>query len=59
MADLPEREQADTSFDTLYHLAKKLEVCHHLGAWLKEELQPMTPKRVIRSIPLPEDVQLP
>ena len=30
MADLPEREQADTSFDTLYHLAKKLEVRHHL-----------------------------
>ena len=28
MADLPEREQADTSFDTLYHLAKKLEVWH-------------------------------
>ena len=27
MADLPEREQADTSFDTLYHLAKKLEAC--------------------------------
>ena len=26
IADLPEREQADTSFDTLYHLAKKLEV---------------------------------
>ena len=25
MANLPEREQADTSFDTLYHLAKKLE----------------------------------
>ena len=25
MAVLPEREQADTSFDTLYHLAKKLE----------------------------------
>ena len=25
MADLLEREQADTSFDTLYHLAKKLE----------------------------------
>ena len=25
MADLQEREQADTSFDTLYHLAKKLE----------------------------------
>ena len=28
MADLPEREQADTSFDTLYHLAKKLEARH-------------------------------
>ena len=28
MADLPEREQADTSFDTLYHLAKKLEAWH-------------------------------
>ena len=28
MADLLEREQADTSFDTLYHLAKKLEECH-------------------------------
>ena len=28
MADLPEREQADTSFDTLYHLAKKLEAQH-------------------------------
>ena len=27
MADLPEREQEDTSFDTLYHLAKKLEAC--------------------------------
>ena len=29
MANLPEREQADTSFDTLYHLAKKLEARHH------------------------------
>ena len=28
MANLPEREQADTSFDMLYHLAKKLEVRH-------------------------------
>ena len=28
MADLPEREQADTSFDMLYHLAKKLEARH-------------------------------
>ena len=29
MADLTKREQADTSFDTLYHLAKKLEAQHH------------------------------
>ena len=28
MADLLEREQADTSFDTLYHLAKKLKAWH-------------------------------
>ena len=28
MADLPEREQVDTSFDTLYYLAKKLEMHH-------------------------------
>ena len=28
MVDLLEREQADTSFDTLYHLAKKLEARH-------------------------------
>ena len=28
MADLPERKQADTSFNTLYHLAKKLEAHH-------------------------------
>ena len=28
MADLLEREQANTSFDTLYHLAKKMEVCN-------------------------------
>ena len=28
MADLLKREQADTSFDTLYHLAKKLEAQH-------------------------------
>ena len=28
MANLLEREQVDTSFDTLYHLAEKLEACH-------------------------------
>ena len=35
MADLPEREQADTSFDTLYHLAKKLEARHQLRGMTK------------------------
>ena len=34
-ADLPEREQADTSFDTLYHLARKLEACHQLHNIIK------------------------
>ena len=29
MADLPEREQADTSFDTLYTLARKMEANQH------------------------------
>ena len=27
VAELPEREQASASFDTLYTLAKKMEVC--------------------------------
>ena len=35
MADLSERELAETSFDTLYHLAKKLEVCHQLYSTTK------------------------
>ena len=35
MADLPERDQADMSFDTLYHLAKKLEVCHQPHGTMK------------------------
>ena len=30
MADLLEREQVDTSFDMLYHLAKKLDARHQL-----------------------------
>ena len=29
MADLTKREQVDTSFDTLYHMTKKLEARHH------------------------------
>ena len=35
MADLPEREQADMSFDTLYHLAKKLQVRHQPCSTMK------------------------
>ena len=35
MADLLEREQADTSFDMLYHLAKKLEARHQLRGMTK------------------------
>ena len=51
MANLPEREQADTSFDTLYHLAKKLEV-HDISHAIrpKWDLLPMTPIRASRSI---------
>ena len=44
MADLPEREQADTSFDTLYHLAKKLEAHHQPRNMTKEELWPWPPQ---------------
>ena len=58
MADLPEREQADTSFDTLYHLAENWRHPTNCAAWLNEELRPMTLTRVARSIPLPEDMQL-
>ena len=51
MADLPEREQADTSFDTLYHLAKKLEARHQpCGTQQKLDPQPTIPIRVSRSI---------
>ena len=56
MADLPKREQADTSFNTLYHLAKKCTT--NCTAWPKEELQLMTLTRVTRSIPPLEDAQL-
>ena len=37
MAELPEREQVNMSFDTLYTLAKKMEACQpcgHIGAGL-------------------------
>ena len=60
MADLPEREQADTSFDTLYHLAKKLEV-HDIicTAQQRGNRQLMTLIRVIGNTPPLWDVQQP
>ena len=45
MADLPEREQADTSFDTLYHLAKKLEADISRAMRPKWDLRPTIPIR--------------
>ena len=61
MADLPEREQADTSFDTLYHLAKKSGSAPPTAQWhdKRRKLQHMSPTKVTWSIPLTEDVQLP
>ena len=51
MAAFPEREQADTSFDTLYHLAKKLEV-HDISRAMQQklDLQPTILIGVTRSI---------
>ena len=40
MADLPEREQADMSFDTLYHLAKKMEACNRPCGSVKGDFNP-------------------
>ena len=51
MAVLPEREQADMSFDTLYHLAKKMEVHNQPHSATKGGFQPMSHTRVMRSIP--------
>ena len=56
MADLPEREQVDTSFDTLYHLAKKLEASRAMRP--KWDLQLTILIRVTRSILLRRDVWL-
>ena len=49
MADLPERDQADTSFDTLYHLAKKMEACHQSCSTMKGGAQAMSPTKATRS----------
>ena len=51
MADLPEREQADTSFDTLYHLAKKLEACHQPCSTGKGGTSTHDPHKGVESTP--------
>ena len=53
MADLPEREQADTSFNTLYHLAKKLEVRHHLRSVTKGGSLTHDPHKSYKKFPTP------
>ena len=58
MSDQPEREQADTSFDTLYHLAKKLEARHQPHNMTTGGTSTHGPTRVTRSIPPLEDAQL-
>ena len=58
MADLPKREQADTSFDTLYHLAMKLEACHQLCGTSKGGTLTHDPHKGYKKYSTPEDVQL-
>ena len=53
MADLPEREQADTSFDTLYHLAKKLEGQHHPRHLTKVGSSTHNPHKGYKKYPTP------
>ena len=53
MADLPEREQADTSFDTLYHLAKKLEAWHHPHSMAKGGTLIHNPNKGYKKYPTP------
>ena len=53
MADLLEREQSDTSFDTLYHLAKKLEVQHHLRSVTKGGSSTHDPHKGYKKFPTP------
>ena len=53
MADLPEREQADTSFDTLYHLAKKLKVWHQPHNVTKVGSSTHNPHKGYRKYPTP------
>ena len=53
MADSPEREQADTSFDTLYHLAKKLKAQHHPCSMTKGESTTHDPHKGYNKYPTP------
>ena len=53
MADLLEREQADTSFNTLYHLAKKLKVWHHLHNMTKGGSTTHDPHKGYKKYPTP------
>ena len=53
MADLLEREQADTSFNTLYHLAKKLEARHHPRDMTKRESTTYDPHKGYKKYPTP------
>ena len=53
MADLPEREQADTSFDTLYTLVRRLVSLPASRGPLQDPWMPI--KRDIEGIPHPQD----
>ena len=53
MADLPEREQEDTSFDTLYHLAKKLVAHHQLHSVAKGGTSTHDPHKGYKKYPYP------
>ena len=53
MVDLPEREQADTSFDTLYHLTKKLKVWHQLHNVTKVGSSTNDPYKGYKKYPTP------
>ena len=58
MADLPEREQADTSFDTLYYLANKLEARHQPRNVTKVGSSTHDPHKGYKKYPTPVDVWL-
>ena len=53
MADLPEREQTVTSFDTLYHMAKKFEAQHHPHSVTKGGPLTQDPHKGYKKYPTP------